>query len=721
MSKEIFFRGFKRFEHGRYYRAMTDDARACYIAWKKFNPYYHIKDTVPDAEWHLPYMRPEPPEDPRTIPGWGLPIEERKFPYLSDRDIAYWEERSDPEHIEHEKYLDFFDEEFRRREEGFFFFNGRSLEYVTGTHYMFMQYWKIPVAKNNRNIMAQPDFRDVHKTVFYCLDTCHIDTNCYGILYYSMRRIGKTAIALCDGFMDTTSMNDQRFAMQSKNDSDARKLFNKMVASWQRLPSWWTPEDTGESTVSKILRFMEPKRKKTSGQKYEYSQAYLNSLIEYKAAGESTLDGEFYSYIINDEVGKSKRPLDVNERWNVNKECLAVGTEIVGFGYVTSTIEDFEKFAAKESEILWDRSDPEQLDPLGRTDSGLYRLFLPAYYGLQGLDQNKVPFMDEWGYTDIKRAYQFIVDMYDFKKGHELLSYRRKYPLTIADSFALIDSGNNYSKERLIQQKNYNLELGEGRTRRGNFGWKDGKKDTEVVFYPDKEGRWEISWLPPKEDRNKFELRGTTQRFPTRDFARMGVDPFDQSYTVDEGSKAAAVTMVKRHMKFPHLDHGIVCLYLHRQQHPEKFFEDMIMQAMFYSSPVLIESNKPGLLEYFRQRGYNGFAMKDPLETDPKKIAKPQRGIPFSGQVKRQDMMDATQAYIYDYIGINEETQEYGWCPHQEVLDDWIKFDPMKWTKYDVSVAAGCAILAVNAEPRVRKVKEVDPSKWIRIPKKKRG
>ena len=44
-----------------------------------------------------------------------------------------------------EKWWDYIDEEFKRREEGFWFFNQGKPNYITGLHYMYLQWSKIDV------------------------------------------------------------------------------------------------------------------------------------------------------------------------------------------------------------------------------------------------------------------------------------------------------------------------------------------------------------------------------------------------------------------------------------------------------------------------------------------------------------------------------------------------------------------------------------------------
>ena len=51
-----------------------------------------------------------------------------------------------------EKWYDYIDKEFKRRDEGFWFINKNKPSYITGTHYMYLQWSKIDV--------GQPDFRE---------------------------------------------------------------------------------------------------------------------------------------------------------------------------------------------------------------------------------------------------------------------------------------------------------------------------------------------------------------------------------------------------------------------------------------------------------------------------------------------------------------------------------------------------------------------------------
>ena len=57
-----------------------------------------------------------------------------------------------------EQWYDYIDEEFKRREEGFWFSNAGVPTYITGTHYMYLQWSKIDV--------GAPDFREANRLFF---------------------------------------------------------------------------------------------------------------------------------------------------------------------------------------------------------------------------------------------------------------------------------------------------------------------------------------------------------------------------------------------------------------------------------------------------------------------------------------------------------------------------------------------------------------------------
>ena len=74
-----------------------------------------------------------------------------------------------------EQWFDYIDEEFNRRDNGFWFMNNSKPTYITGTHYMYLQWSKIDV--------GAPDFREANRLFYIFWEACKADKRWYGICY----------------------------------------------------------------------------------------------------------------------------------------------------------------------------------------------------------------------------------------------------------------------------------------------------------------------------------------------------------------------------------------------------------------------------------------------------------------------------------------------------------------------------------------------------------
>ena len=67
-----------------------------------------------------------------------------------------------------EKWYAYIDREFARRHEGYWFTNKGKATYITGTHYMYLQWSKIDV--------GQADFREANRLFYIFWEACKADT-----------------------------------------------------------------------------------------------------------------------------------------------------------------------------------------------------------------------------------------------------------------------------------------------------------------------------------------------------------------------------------------------------------------------------------------------------------------------------------------------------------------------------------------------------------------
>ena len=71
------------------------------------------------------------------------------------------------------QWVDYIEEEFDRREQGFWFMNNGSPTYITGTHYMYLQWTKIDV--------GNPDYREANRVFYLFWEACKADKRSFGM------------------------------------------------------------------------------------------------------------------------------------------------------------------------------------------------------------------------------------------------------------------------------------------------------------------------------------------------------------------------------------------------------------------------------------------------------------------------------------------------------------------------------------------------------------
>ena len=669
----------------------------CLKAWNKYKRVHKIAVKVPDAIYPFQGMKKPPkPTDYKSIANYGLPKKERKFPYYTDEyvDRIMAQEGS-------EVYTNFVLQEQDRRMNGFFFYNGDKLEWITGHHYMTLQYWKIPIPdkKTNRMRRGKPFFIDAQRDLWYALSEMRNDKHCYGLMIVGYRRFAKTVTALAEGYWDATENTESVFPIQSKTLEDSEKVFKKLTESWELLPPFLKPVDDGSTKQARKLIFDYPKERNVSITE-RINRPALKSKIYPVSSTTVNVDGDYVSYFFKDEFAKGEKNVDVNEVWSVVKPTLMVGSMPVGKAVLTSTVEDSENFGSASAKVLWEDSDFTRKNG-EETISGLVQFFLPAYYGYIGESAGEV-FVDEWGYSNCAAAKRYHEDKMSRLEGDKLMSYMRKFPLNIHHAWVAKDMENTFDFMRLTQQDQFLRDLPKELTPiRGNFEWKNGIRDSEVIWRPNENGRWLKVLDPMPEDRGKWQYRGT-QRFPSREQFFTGIDPFSHQTTVRHGSNGAIVTIMKNHPADVRKE-VVACVYNYRPKGgPNELAEDVIKQIVYYSSPTLAERNTFGLIQAIQARGYQGFMLKNPLEKDPRKLATQDFGISTTPIENREQIVSMVGSFIMDNIGYFEEEERYGYLYYHEINKQLMEFNVLKWTKYDLVVALGLAIVAMRGQREIK-------------------
>jgi hypothetical protein len=618
-----------------------------------------------------------------------------------------------------QKFSSYIEEEFRRRRDGFWFYNAGVPTYITGRHYMMLQWTRMDI--------GHPSYLEFQRNIFLHLAACEADPRCIGQLYTKCRRSGYTNICSAVLVDEATQVKDKLLGIQSKTGKDAQEniFMKKVVYMFRHYPFFFKPIQDGTTNPRMELAFREPSKRITKNNKTSQTGEALNTVINWKNTTNNAYDGEKLHIMYLDEAGKWEKPTDIRDAWRIQRTCLIVGRKIVGKAMVGSTVNPMDK-GGKEYKDLWQDSNPSERNANGRTRSGLYRLFIPAYESLEGFfDIHGRPIIEDPseavdgldGDSIDSGAKTFLKNERSSLKGDpsELNEVTRQFPFTTDEAFRDSIDGSLFNIGKIYEQIQYNDELFPNPVVRGNFVWKGGQQDTEVVFKPDHQGRFKIAWMPPVEMRNKKKFDRNKRIAPNAELGVGGVDSYDLDATVDgRGSKGALHLYNKFHMEHP--ANMFVVEYASRPPLAKIFYEDCLMAAVFYGYPLLIENNKYGIARYFESRGYDGYLMDRPrhLLSANSKVNVKTKGIPSNSQDVIQAHAHAIEDYIHDHVGVNRETGEYGAMYLNNTLEDWIGFKINNRTKFDLTISSGLCLLAAQKAKKKKKESNFNESQFFR-------
>ena len=633
-----------------------------------------------------------------------LPEKEQKWSRLHvPRDleaIKSMDEWSEQPKEFRQKYSPYIEKEFYRRQHGVWFMNNGVPTYITGAHYMMLQWSKIDASFYGQYLSFQRD-------LFIHAEACKIDSRCVGQLFVKCRRSGYTNISSAILLNEATQVKDKVLGIMSKTGKDAQEniFMKKVVGMYRHYPFFFKPIQDGTTNPRMELAFREPAKRITKKNKTATSGEALNTIINWRNTVNNAYDGERVHMLYLDEAGKWEKPSDIREAWRINRTCLIVGRKIIGTCLIGSTVNPMDKGGSQFKDI-WEDSDPKQRNANGRTRSMLYRIFVPAYDALEG-------FFDDYGNPIVEDPQQPLLtndgDILHYgaktylmnernalkQDANELNEVVRQFPFSPDEAFRDSVDSSIFNIGKIYEQIQYNDMLYPTPVIVGNFHWKGGVIDSEVVFEPDPQGRWHLSWMPPDELRNKrTRHRNGHWMAANTNVGVGGVDSYDLDATVDgRGSKGACHFYNKMNMAYP--SSVFVAEYASRPPLAKIFYEDVLMAAVFFGYPILIENNKYGIARYFEQRGYLEFLLDRPahLMTSHSNKTKT-KGIPSNSADVLQAHAQAIEAYIHNHVGENHETGEHGKMYFNRTLEDWIGFRIDKRTKYDLTISSGLCLLA---------------------------
>lgn len=620
------------------------------------------------------------------------------------------------------KYVDYIDRQFKQRDEGvWIYLNGKPV-YLTGTYWFFLQWVKIEE--------GYPCLRIIQNELMIFWEACKADRRCYGMMYVKNRRMGASSMAVAELLETGTIFQNKKLGIISKAGEDASEIFERIVTAFKRLPPFFKPETEGTDSPKKELSFKEQakKGKAKDDADDEDDGDSNNTSIKWYATAKNSMDGKRIFRSLIDEAGKFPKEVPFDKYWNVVRTSHQKGRIIFGKAMIVSTVNPMNE-GGQEYFDVWKNSDLEKRDGNGSTISGLYRIFIGSRFCMEGyfdqygfsiVEDPDVPTLsDDGGYVSVGSTTWLNNTLETKRASGNPADYNeqlRQFPESPEDAFRDSAYKCAFNLEQILEQLDHNKseleddKSGNKDVQRGNFFWKDGIQDGEVLWKPDPEnGRFWVAkdYHPTPEYRNKKirkTIHGINAWAPLNDdMGCFGVDPFNRSTTVDGRGSKGSIHLYTPFNTGPFPNNSFILEYIDRPPKVELFYEDVIMAMCYFSMPMLPEFSSDKFSQTIIDRGYRHFVKNNPfvrwseLSEEEKKYG----GVNAQNGKIADRQFHAINSYIQDYVGVarddsNRPVNNMGYMPFTRTLIQWKDVDPNKRTKFDAYISSSLALIGTQ-------------------------
>ena len=409
------------------------------------------------------------------------------------------------------------------------------------------------------------------------------------------------------------------------------------------------------------------------------------------------IDGNRRFLLADYTVVHNTMSANVLERWNVNKQAMALGARIIGFSIHPTTVEEMDVGGAEYMKLCNQSKFYERGDK-GQTTSGLFEVFIPAWKRLEGfVDRFGMPVIDKPTQRQIdlrpdadyarfnigaKEYLQTKLDALVEKGTPEDLemhrSTRRKLPMQYSDCW-IGSSGDLGFDMDIIDDRLAELRRN-SKMRIGRLEWTNGF-GSDVRFEDDPDGAFELSMLLPpgvSNQKMRVDIHDMVTGIESEHWAPVNpyrftgsADPF-KSGTSNEAKQMGGHTrqsdggLAVLWEKDDELDgdklnmrdwesRRFVCSYRYRPASLEDFQEDSLKMCIYFGALFYPETNVGDMDVYFMKTGYAGYLLYD---IDPVSGKRAEKAGFKSYERKKGNLFLETKDYIR-YRGHKEEHVSY--------------------------------------------------------------
>lgn len=624
------------------------------------------------------------------------------------------------------------DREWERSTTGIWFWNNGNATYITGFYHWMLSSWQM--------YFGFADYRETDKELTYLLQYCEEDPDCFGLLFNTIRRYGKSSVMGAWATYRTTRNYGHYCGMQGEKDDKIAKFYNQMIKKpFLKLPYYYKPTYDTSTLLTNEIKFEKTPRRGKANLEVDEQEEYLESVIDFRPSGVTEYDGSVLHTYIGEEPGKVLT-CSISERWKIVKPCLRKGRQIRGKAFMGTTVEflDVTGRGGKAYKKLFYDSDFDDKQSDGRTKSGLYACFLPGDCAYEG-------YFDDWGFPLRERAKAALMLEREAVKddAKDLSDLIRKYPLSIAEIF-YINTVRCEFNATILQDRRSEIDATvEPLYSKFDLAWENNVRFSKLIPRHNPTSGWlKAAWLPnDSKETNLVETRyvnGVNRYVPQNDSKiAIGFDPIDHGVIVEGRStdsddefvnsrRSKPVLLVKlkydskvdgildyeemqrraqkgkmenglwvldpNGRKFQYKSNRYVVMMDTRPGDPNVLYERALMICWYFGASLHVESQKPGVIRYFQEHGCGDFILNKYIPVDNKRVNPYDEGTPAS-PLTIHEYTSEIMTYV-EYFGHT--------IPFRELVEDLLLFNPNKTKEYDYTVAMGFTELSCKIKPKVQ-------------------
>lgn len=522
---------------------------------------------------------------------------------------------------------------------------------------------------------------------------CRNNPQCKGSFTTKNRQDGETTIAMHDALWEALSMDSGMIAAQSKTRDDAKDPVWKTVQNaWLGLPRWFKQDLCSDyasgDNIAETLKFMR-EANEVLGIKSR------NVTLKYFPAVFNAMDGKGgVKRCILDEVLKWVE-CSFGDTLNNASKFIMPGFERRGMFDIFSSPPEKDSQSYREGYALWLKSDPNDLQKNGTTQSRIHRYYSNPLEGIQGA-------YDKWGDADANEIYDWIMAERKAADKDKKLNEIRGFPLNDEELWGSLEGGDFWSNQKGISNRKVYLLGARFKDEKsqepivvyGNLEWKDGIKDYIPVFRQSDKSEFDVH-----EARFCFSRLPSPVSEPYRNIYNppdyvencIGVDSVDKRYAGKRPSNFAMTNVKFRDAA----DSGIVkcptMIYCNRPLPIELAYEDAIKACVFLQAMVQVESLNTKIVDYFEDRGYINWMIS--------KIGQPRNSL------IKGDAPSGKSAFMDEIVGLldaatgiplnAEDPKPLDSIWFYPLLEDILKFNLKDTHASDLTMSWGQSLLGI--------------------------